>query len=60
MKKDDMVMVTELCVTRSLWGLVGKIVRKPRNKHYIVKFPRDIQLYIFSESELVSLKERGI
>ncbi len=53
-QKGDMVRVTKLCMTPNLQGLVGKVVRKPRNKHYIVKFPRDGQLYIFGEDEVES------
>ena len=52
-KKGDIARVTELCMTPNLRGLVGKVVRKPRNNHYIVKFPGDSQLYIFSGNEVV-------
>ena len=51
-KKGDMLRVTELCMTPNLRGLTGKVVRKPRNNHYIVKFPRDSQLYIFGDNEV--------
>jgi len=51
-KKGTIVRVTELCLTPNLRGLVGKVVRKPRNNHFIVKFPRDSQLYIFGENEV--------
>ncbi len=53
-KKGDIVRVTGLCITPNLQGLVGRVVRKPRNNHYIVKFPRDSQLYIFSGNEVES------
>ena len=51
-QKGDTVKITELCLTPNLRGLVGKVVRKPRNNHYIVKFPRDSQLYIFGSNEV--------
>jgi len=51
-KKGDTIKVTELCFTPNLRGLVGKVVRKPRNNHFIVKFSRDSQLYIFSGNEI--------
>lgn len=53
-KKGDMLRVTELCMTPNLRGLVGKVVRKPRNNHYIVKFLGDGQLYIFGDNEVES------
>ena len=53
-QKGDTVRITELCITPNLRGLVGKVVRKPRNNHYIVKFPRDGQLYIFGGNEVES------
>ena len=53
-KKGDTVRVTERCLTPNLRGLVGKVVRKPRNNHFIVKFPRDGQLYIFGGNEVES------
>ena len=51
-QKGDTIIVTELCLTPELRGLVGKVVREPKNNHYIVKFPRDSRLYIFSEKEV--------
>ena len=51
-QKGDTVRITELCVTPNLRGLVGKVTQKPRNNHYIVKFPRDGKLYIFGEKEV--------
>jgi len=53
-KKGDIVRITELCLTPNLRGLVGRVVRKPRNNHYIVKFPKDSQLYIFRGYEVES------
>lgn len=53
-KRGDKVRVTELCVTPNLRGAVGKVIRKPRNNHYIVKFPKDSQLYIFDGKEVES------
>ncbi len=53
-QKGDMVRVTERCLTPNLRGLVGKVVRKPRNNRYIIKFPRDSQLYIFEGKEVES------
>ena len=55
-KKDDMVRITELCMTPNLRGLVGRVVRRPRNNHYIVKFPGDGQLYIFGSAEIANIK----
>lgn len=52
--KGDIVRVTELCRTPGLRGLVGKVVKKPRNNHLVVKFPKDSQLYIFSDREVES------
>ena len=51
-QKGGTVLITELCLTPNLRGLRGKVVRKPRNGHYIVKFPFDGQLYIFNEREV--------
>ncbi len=53
-KKGDMIRVTKLCLTPNLRGSVGQVVRKPRNNHFIVKFPRDGQLYIFGGNEVES------
>ena len=44
-------------MTPDLRGAVGKVARKPGNNHYIVKFPQDSQLYIFSSNE-VEKRER--
>ena len=51
-KRGDMIRVTGLCATPNLRGLVGQVVRKPRNNHFIVKFPGDGQLYIFASNEV--------
>jgi len=56
-QKGDMVLITELCITPNLRGMFGKVVRKPRNNHYIVKFTGDGQLYIFSEKEVKTKDE---
>ena len=51
-KKGDTVRVTEFCFTPDLRGRIGKVMRNPRNNHFIVKFPKDGQLYIFGGNEV--------
>ena len=51
-KKGDMVRVTKLCLTPYLRGMVGKVVRKPRNNQFIVKFQGGVQLYTFGIKEV--------
>lgn len=53
-KRGTIVRMTELCLTPNLRELVSKVVRKPRNNHFIVKFPKDSQLYIFDGNEVDS------
>ena len=55
-KKGDMVRITEHGLTPNLRGEVGKVVRKPTNNHYIVKFEGDSNLYIFDEEEVESVR----
>lgn len=55
-KRGDKVRVTELCLTPYLRGLVGQVIQKPRNNHFIVKFPKDSQLYIFGDNEVESIE----
>ena len=54
-QKGSLVQIVR-CATPMLNGLVGKVVRKPRNSHYIVKFVGDGQLYIFSDTEIKEVK----
>ena len=55
-KKGDIVRVTEFCLTPNLRGLLGKVVRKPRNNHFIIKFPGDSRLYIFGDKEVETIE----
>ena len=56
-KKGDKVRITEFCLTPNLRGLVGQVMRKPQNNHFIVKFPRDSQLYILADNEVEVITE---
>jgi hypothetical protein len=51
-QKGSFVEITAECSTPKLWGLVGVVVRVPRNDHYIVKFKRDSNIYIFASKEV--------
>lgn len=51
-QKGDVVTITDLCITPHLKGLIGKVMRKPSNNHYIIKFTGDSRLYIFEDKEV--------
>ena len=56
-QKGNEVRITENCMTPFLRGYVGKVVRVPRNNHYIIKFIGIGELYIFGEKEVEKIQE---